>query len=96
MNSHPTIADQQPYCLILRGRIDEEFVIACCPPGAVLSYTGDTSRIAPIRTDQAGILGLLRHLHNLGYVILAFTHEEGASSCRPNPSPAAASSKSPV
>ncbi|MCS6887932.1 hypothetical protein [Chloroflexus sp.] len=72
---NPTISDRQLYCLTLRGRIDEEFVMTCCPPGTLLSYTNDTSRLAPIRTDQAGLLGLLRHLHNLGYVILALTHE---------------------
>jgi len=51
--------------------VDEEFVAAYCPPGTVLICDGDTSRLTEIRADQAGIVGLLRHLHNLGCTILA-------------------------
>jgi len=63
--------DQRIYCLTLQGGVDEEFVAAYCPAGTTLTCTEDVIRLANIRADQTSIVGLVRHLHNLGCVILA-------------------------
>ncbi len=63
--------DQRIYCLTLQGGVDEEFVAAYCPAGTALTRAGDVIRLANIHADQAGIVGLVRHLHNLGCTILA-------------------------
>jgi len=59
------------YRIRIKGRVDEEFVAAYCPPETVLTCAGDAALLSNIRTDQTAILGLVRHLHNLGCTILA-------------------------
>ena len=72
MAAHTSQQDQRVYRITLRGRMDEEFVAAYCPAGTMLTCDGDTACLTEIRADQAGIVGLVRQLHNLGYTILAF------------------------
>ena len=71
MTAHTSQQDQRVYRITLRGRIDEEFVEAYCPPETVLACEGGAAILSNIQADQAGIVGLVRHLHNLGYTILA-------------------------
>jgi hypothetical protein len=63
------------YQLKLAGPLDEEFVRSFCPPGLTLEHEGDTTVLSNILTDQSGIIGLIRHLHNLGCTILTMTGE---------------------
>jgi len=59
------------YRITLQGRLDEEFIAAYCPPETVLTCEGDATLLSNLRADQSAILGLVRHLHNLGCTILA-------------------------
>jgi hypothetical protein len=59
------------YRIRLRDRVDEEFVAAYCPAGTRLTCEGDATCLSNIRADQSGVLGLVRHLHNLGCTIVA-------------------------
>ncbi len=63
--------DPRTYRITLRGQVDEEFVAAYCPAGTLLAHQGDAACLSDIHTDQSGIVGLVRHLHNLGCTILA-------------------------
>lgn len=67
------------YRITIKGQVDEEFLAAYCPPETVLTGEGDATLLSNIRTDQSGILGLVRHLYNLGCTILAL--ESGSQSC---------------
>jgi hypothetical protein len=58
------------YQIRLRGQLEENFVASFCPEGTCLIHEGDTTLLANMVTDQSGIMGLLRHLHNLGCTIL--------------------------
>lgn len=71
MNAHTSQQDRRVYRITLRGQIDEEFVEAYCPAGTVFSCAGETAVLANIHADQSGIVGLTRHLHNLGCIIVA-------------------------
>ena len=59
------------YRITLRGRVDEEFVAAYCPAGTLLICDGEATRLCNICADQSAIVGLVRHLHNLGCTIVA-------------------------
>jgi hypothetical protein len=59
------------YQIRFEGTVDQEFVAAFCPPETTLSYDGAITTLDHLVTDQSGILGLVRHLHNLGYTILS-------------------------
>jgi len=62
--------DVRTYALRLQGHIDADFVASFCPDGTTMTHEGDNTLLANIQTDQSGILGLVRHLHNLGCTIL--------------------------
>ncbi|MFP4344413.1 MAG: hypothetical protein ACLFU8_06965 [Anaerolineales bacterium] len=58
------------YQIRLQGQLDEGFVASFCPEGTCLTREGDTTLLTNIVTDQSGIMGLIRHLHNLGCTLL--------------------------
>jgi len=58
------------YKLKLSGSVDDDFVISFCPTGLSITREGDLTILDNILTDQSGILGLFRHLHNMGCTIL--------------------------
>ena len=71
MTVHTSQQEEQVYRVTLRGQIDEEFVEAYCPPETVLAYEGEAAILSNIHADQSAVVGLVRHLHNLGCIILA-------------------------
>lgn len=71
MNNENASKDMQVYQIRLRGQMDEDFANAFCPAGTLRTDEGETTLLANICTDQSGIIGLIRTLHNLGCTILA-------------------------
>jgi len=67
----PKAQDLRLYQLRVRGHLDEEFVASFCPPGTTLTHEDGTTLLANIQTDQSGVVGLVRHLHNLGCTLIA-------------------------
>ncbi len=65
--------DQRLYRLHIAGQVTESDIIAFSPPGTTIEPAGDAGTILTVRTDQSGLVGLIRHLHGLGFVLLAFT-----------------------
>lgn len=59
------------YRITIKGVMDEEFIRDYCAPGFTLTYRGGKTTLSNISTDQAGIVGLIRQLHNLGVTVLA-------------------------
>jgi hypothetical protein len=63
--------DMQTYAILLRGRIDPGELGAASPLRMkVECLEGETTK-CEVRTDQSGIIGLLRYLHGRGFVILS-------------------------
>lgn len=61
------------YTITVEGRIDQELVDWCGPFTAVHEWTPDgapITRLAGLAADQAGLVGIIRHLHGLGIVLL--------------------------
>lgn len=74
MTPHKTQnSDLRCYQLKITGQLDDDFVASFCPPETIIQRESDTSLLSNISTDQSGILGLIRHLHNLGFAILSMT-----------------------
>lgn len=57
------------YSLTISGGLDDDFLSTHCPAGATLNQAGELTTLANLYTDQAGILGILRILHNLGLTV---------------------------
>lgn len=58
------------YSLTISGTLDDDFLSAYCPDGTTLVRCGDCTLLENLPADQAGILGLLRALHNLGLTVI--------------------------
>ena len=71
-----TIARVRHYRLQVAGLLDEDFVRPFCPPGVKIDREVGVTLLSNIRLDQAGLIGLIRQLHNLNCVILTITGEE--------------------
>lgn len=57
--------------------LDADFLSSYCPAGATLSVQDTTATLANLHTDQAGLIGLIRCLHNLGCTILSLSTQPG-------------------
>ena len=62
--------DEQTYSILLRSQIDPGEIGATSPLRMeVECLEGDNTKFE-VRTDQSGLIGLLRYLHGRGFVIL--------------------------
>lgn len=64
------------YYIQLRGQVDEVEINGMSPL-LLVRESGDTAVTQfTVHTDQSGLVGLLRHLHGLGYVFLSVNSEQ--------------------
>ena len=59
------------YVVKIQGRVDGGLVDWLGPMNLAADAEGSVSTLSGIVTDQAGIVGLIRHLHGLGIVLLS-------------------------
>lgn len=64
------------YRIGIAGQLDDEFVVAFCPAGTEARREHDRTVLERVETDQSGIIGLIRALHNLGCTILYLERKE--------------------
>ena len=64
-------SDTRFYTLRISGTLDADFLASYCPAGATMTIMEDQVILANLHTDQSGIFGILRQLHNFGYILLA-------------------------
>jgi len=65
--------DQHTYLIQLHGSVDIEELNALTPLRMTGVRVGATTMQVTVSTDQAGLIGLLRHLHGLGFQFLSIT-----------------------
>lgn len=75
-NIEPTISETRTFTLTIHGELDADFASTFCPPETTLDCDGKTIRLANLRLDQSGLIGLLRQLHNFGCVILSLESKQ--------------------
>ena len=59
------------YIIQIGGRVEVVELNATGPVTVAVVEVGITRTLLSVCTDQSGLIGLLRHLHGLGYVILS-------------------------
>ncbi len=64
------------YRVHIAGRVDEHEVNATSPLEMKVERVDADSTWLSIHTDQSGLIGLVRHLHGLGFVLLRVDREE--------------------
>ena len=65
------------YEVQIRGQVDENDLNSMSPTTMTIERAEPASTYIHVRTDQAGMIGLIRHLHGLGFFLLSIT-------CHPN------------
>jgi hypothetical protein len=58
------------YFIQLRGQVDENEINAMSPLQMTVKRVDAASTLLTVYTDQSGLIGLMRHLHGLGFVFL--------------------------
>jgi hypothetical protein len=57
------------------GQVDENVFNATSPLQMTVVRVDTAATLFTIRTDQSGLVGLIRHLHGQGFVLLSVTCE---------------------
>lgn len=63
------------YQIELRGQLNEQELNAMTPFQMTIVCANNLSTLSTVYTDQSGLIGLIRHLHGKGYVLLSLTRE---------------------
>jgi hypothetical protein len=65
------INDVHTYRIKIQGQVEKEDASRTSPLQFRLEQAPDRNTSIMLQTDQSGLIGLLRHLHGLGLVILS-------------------------
>lgn len=66
------------YVIQLRGQIDEGEINAMSPLEVTIERPDAATGQLSVCTDQSGLIGLMRHLHGLGFTFVSVTRiDEG-------------------
>jgi hypothetical protein len=65
------------YQIIVRGHVDEAELNTQSPIWLAVEQAGPECSCITFNTDQSGLIGLLRHLHGLGIVLLSMSAARG-------------------
>ena len=63
------------YQIEVRGQVEEKELNAMSPLQIACVRVGPAVTLLVVRTDQSGLVGLIRHLHGWGYALLSVTRE---------------------
>ena len=63
------------YLIQLRGQVNESDLNAMSPIQMTVVRVDTASMLFTVCTDQSGLIGLLRHLHGRGFVLLSVYRE---------------------
>lgn len=64
------------YQIEVQGKIDESIFNATSPIRVKVEKTDGMATLITIRADQSGLVGLIRHLHHQGFVLLSFSLDQ--------------------
>lgn len=63
--------DLYSYHIQIAGQASEADINAASPLRLSVAPGGPTTTLLTVHTDQSGLIGLIRHLHGLGFVLLS-------------------------
>lgn len=68
--------DRCTYRIQVHGQADEREINAGSPLYTTVEPVGTSAALVTICTDQSGLIGLMRHLHGMGFVFLSVIRTE--------------------
>ncbi|MBK8050891.1 MAG: hypothetical protein IPK16_29590 [Anaerolineales bacterium] len=70
------MGDLACYKIVVRDLVSETDLNRLSPIQVVVAQVDPAATRLSVQTDQSGLIGLMRHLHALGFVILAMSRQE--------------------
>ena len=64
------------YQIVVRDPVSETDLNRLSPVQVVVAQVDPAATRLSVQTDQSGLIGLMRHLHALGFVILSMSRQE--------------------
>jgi len=64
------VSDTRKYTLQFSGTLEDDFLASFCPQGTTVQRQEELVTLKNLCTDQAGLIGILRRLHNLGCTLV--------------------------
>ncbi len=68
--------DLSYYQIVVRDPVSETDFNRLSPVQVVVAQVYPAATHLSVQTDQSGLIGLMRHLHTLGFVILSMSRQE--------------------
>lgn len=68
-----TVNDISTYCIEIRGWVEQDDIKAMSPIELRVERADKDATRLTVTTDQSGLIGLMRHLHARGLVLLSIT-----------------------
>lgn len=59
------------YRVLVHGQLDESDLNASSPIATTVASVSNNTSELTVETDQSGVMGVLRHLHGLGFAIIS-------------------------
>lgn len=66
-----TMNDTCTYLIRIEGNVNEAEINAMTPVQMTVRHSDPVSTLVAVGADQSGLVGLIRHLHGLGFVLLS-------------------------
>jgi hypothetical protein len=73
------IDDIHTYIIKVNGYVDQEDINAASPVNISVDWANESTTNLLACTDQSGLIGILRHLHSMGFVLIAVQVNEASS-----------------
>jgi hypothetical protein len=70
------MVDLACYQIVVRDPVSEADLNRRSPVQVVVAQVNPAATLLSVQTDQSGLIGLMRHLHALDFVILAMSRHE--------------------
>ena len=63
------------YHIEVQGQVDEKNFNGTSPLQVIVNQTDSAATLFTLQADQSGLVGLIRHLHHQGFVILSMSRK---------------------
>jgi len=73
------IDDIHNYIIKVNGYVEQDDINAASPVNISVDWANESATNLLACTDQSGLIGILRHLHNMGFVLIAVQVNESSS-----------------
>ena len=69
--------DTCTYTILIRGQVGEDEINSTSPIHLTVEPCANSTMLLTAQTDQSGMIGLIRHLNGMGFILITITREDG-------------------